>query len=93
MIADALLTSNSDEWSTPQDIFDELDAEFDFDLDPCATDENHKCLVYFTKEEDGLKKSWGGGAECSVIRRIARSASGLKRPTMKESKTTQLLFC
>ena len=60
MIADALLTSNSDEWSTPQDIFDELDAEFDFDLDPCATDENHKCLVYFTKEEDGLKKSWGG---------------------------------
>lgn len=60
MIADALLTSNGDEWSTPQDIFDELDAEFDFDLDPCATDENHKCLVYFTKEEDGLSKSWGG---------------------------------
>ena len=59
MIKDSLFSSESDEWSTPQDVFDELDREFDFNLDPCATDENHKCLVYFTKEEDGLKRSWG----------------------------------
>lgn len=50
----------SDEWSTPQKLFDELDAEFGFDLDPCATNENHKCDRYFTKVEDGLQHSWGG---------------------------------
>ena len=49
----------SDEWETPQDLFDDLDEEFHFDLDPCATDENHKCLAYYTVEEDGLTKSWG----------------------------------
>lgn len=56
-----LFSSGSDEWSTPQDIFDKLNAEFRFTLDPCATDENHKCDKWFTKEEDGLQKSWGGG--------------------------------
>lgn len=55
-----LFSSETDEWSTPQDIFDKLNAEFRFTLDPCATDENHKCGKWFTKEEDGLKKSWGG---------------------------------
>ena len=60
MKTDALFSSNSDEWSTPQEIFDELDAEFHFNLDPCSTDENHKCAMYFTKEQDGLKHSWGG---------------------------------
>lgn len=55
-----LFSSGTDEWSTPQDIFDKLNAEFSFTLDPCATDENHKCDKWFTKEEDGLQKSWGG---------------------------------
>lgn len=50
----------SDEWATPQALFDELDNEFHFDLDACATDENHKCVEYYTKEDDGLKFSWGG---------------------------------
>ena len=56
----ACLSSKSEEWSTPQYIFDELNAELNFNLDPCATDDNHKCLAYFTKEDDGLSKSWGG---------------------------------
>lgn len=51
---------NSDEWATPQDVFDQLDREFHFNLDPCATDENHKCDWYFTKENSGLDKNWGG---------------------------------
>jgi phage N-6-adenine-methyltransferase len=53
-------SSNSNEWSTPQDFFDELNKEFDFNLDPCATDENHKCDKYFTQKDDGLKQSWDG---------------------------------
>lgn len=60
----ALFSSNSDEWATPQEIFDLLNREFCFNLDPCATSENHKCERYFTKEDDGLSKNWGG---CSVF--------------------------
>lgn len=55
-----LFSSNSDEWATPPEIFEQLDAEFHFNLDVCATDHNHKCANYFTKADDGLKKFLGG---------------------------------
>ena len=60
MINNALFTSNSDEWATPQDVFDKLNREFHFDLDPCATANNHKTDWYFTAEQDGLDQNWGG---------------------------------
>lgn len=56
---DALFVSSSDEYETPQNIYDDLNAEFHFTLDPCATDMNHKCPKYFTEEQDGLKLNWG----------------------------------
>ena len=48
------------EFGTPNSIFDPLDAEFHFVLDPCATCENAKCARYFTIEQDGLQQSWDG---------------------------------
>ena len=51
-------TSNSIEWTTPQYLFDELDKEFHFTLDPCATIENTKCKKYYTKETNGLVQDW-----------------------------------
>lgn len=51
-------SSKSNEWTTPQYLFDELNEEFNFTLDPCATDENAKCSKYFTIEDDGLSKDW-----------------------------------
>lgn len=59
MFNNVMYSSKSDDWATPQDFFDELNKEFDFTLDPCADDKNHKCEKYFTKEQDGLSKSWG----------------------------------
>ena len=56
----ALFSSATDAWSTPQAFFDELNQEFHFNLDPCADEQNHKCARYFTREKDGLKQSWGG---------------------------------
>lgn len=53
-------SSDSDEWETPQWLYDELNKEFKFELDPCATSENAKCPLHLTKEDDGLSKSWGG---------------------------------
>ncbi len=60
MINKSLFTSNTQEWETPKDFFDELNKEFNFNLDPCATLETAKCKKYFTKEDDGLKQDWGG---------------------------------
>lgn len=53
-------SSKSDEWATPQSYFDEINKEFNFNLDPCATEDNHKCDKYFTLENDGLSQNWGG---------------------------------
>lgn len=60
MINESMFTSTTAEWATPQAFFDELNAEFNFTLDPCATSENAKCARYFTKEDDGLAQSWSG---------------------------------
>ena len=60
MVNAALFSSNTDEWATPQNIFDSLNAEFSFNLDVCATANNHKCERYYTQEQDGLKQAWGG---------------------------------
>ena len=60
MKTEVLFSSKSDEWATPPEVFQELDREFHFDLDPCATAENHKCEKYYSREENGLLKDWGG---------------------------------
>jgi phage N-6-adenine-methyltransferase len=79
---DILYSRNSDEWSTPDDIFKKLDAEFKFNLDPCATKENAKCQRFFTKKDDGLKMSWGGAEsvlQSSVFRNQRLGGEGLQR--------------
>lgn len=78
MVNAALFSSNTDEWATPQDVYDSLDAEFGFNLDVCATDDNHKVDRYFTQAENGLAQSWGG-VESFVILHTVILASGLKR--------------
>lgn len=57
-----LFESETCEWETPKTLFDALNAEFHFTLDPCATDKNAKCDRYFTKDDDGLEQDWGSEA-------------------------------
>ena len=92
MISQALYSSNSDEWYTPQELFNSLDSEFHFNLDPCATPESAKCENYFTKEDDGLSKMWGG-TESFAIRLIQTLLSGLRKHTGKHGKITPSLSC
>ncbi len=54
----AMVSSKSNEWATPQSFFDELNKRFKFTLDPCSTNENHKCNKFYTVKEDGLSKDW-----------------------------------
>lgn len=60
MITRGLFSSATDMWETPQNFFDELDKEFHFSCDVCATRENAKCAKFYTPEQDGLKQTWGG---------------------------------
>ena len=57
--------SDSPEWATPQDLFDELDAEFHFATDVCATAENAKCSRFYTRADDGLAQDWRGVCWCN----------------------------
>ena len=63
----ALFMSNKDAWRTPQALYEQLNALYDFVLDAAASDENHKAQIYFTKEQDALKQSWdfGGSVFCN----------------------------
>ena len=45
---------------TPKYLFDRISSIFNFSLDACALPENAKCESYYTPEDDGLSKPWGG---------------------------------
>lgn len=48
---------HKDDWSTPDYLYDELNAEFNFDFDPCP-------LMHDTDLWDGLQVSWG---QCNFV--------------------------
>lgn len=65
MNTDLMFSSKTDLWATPQDLFDELNREFNFTLDVCALPENAKCAEYYTPEIDGLSQPWTGSVWCN----------------------------
>lgn len=58
-LSDGLFTTSTCQtWETPKYIFDHLNKEFHFTLDPCATVDNTKCNKYYTEEQNGLEQEW-----------------------------------
>ena len=47
------------DYATPESFFRQLDDEFHFTLDPCASPENAKCSKFYTYHENGLVQDWG----------------------------------
>ena len=86
MITAGMMSSNTPEWATPQQFFDDLDAEFHFTLDPCCTHENAKCEKHFTKEDDGLRKSWGGIEFSVTLLMVVSFTSGSRNATKNHLK-------
>lgn len=60
MMNRVFFSSKTMTWCTPMELFEELDREFHFDLDPAASEKSAKCAAYFTPADDGLTKDWGG---------------------------------
>lgn len=65
MINKALYSSAKDDWETPDSLYDELNKEFKFDLDVAASDTNHKCWRYFTKDNSAFNIKWSGRVWCN----------------------------
>lgn len=52
---------NGRNWGTPPEVFDPLNREFGFTLDPCCSSmATSKCGRFYTERDDGLTKSWAG---------------------------------
>lgn len=60
MNTDVMFSSKTDLWATPQDFYNSLNEEFNFEVDVCALASNTKCKNYYTPEQDGLKQDWKG---------------------------------
>lgn len=58
MNKELMFSSKEEKWQTPQNIFDKLNKEFNFTLDPCCQHDSAKCDKYYTPVEDGLIQSW-----------------------------------
>lgn len=65
MNKEAMFSSKTDMWETPQYLFDKLNSNFHFDIDVCATKKNAKCKKFYTKKQDGLSQEWKGVCWCN----------------------------
>lgn len=55
---EGMFSSDRQDWETPQEFFDKLDAVYHFTLDVCATKENAKCEFYYSPQDNGLEMPW-----------------------------------
>ena len=58
MNKDVMFSSKDQTWSTPISLFNRLNKEFNFTLDPCCLPDSAKCQKYFTPEDNGLIQDW-----------------------------------
>jgi len=90
---EVMFSSATEEWATPQNIFDTLDKQFKFTLDPCSTDENHKCETYFTKKENGLAQSWIGHSVFMNPPYGNEIKKGVKKAWLSSQKENTTVVC
>jgi len=51
-------TTKKDDYETPQDLFDVLNKVFHFHLDVACDDDNCKCPIGYTEEDNSLDTDW-----------------------------------
>jgi phage N-6-adenine-methyltransferase len=67
---DLMFSTGKDDWATPPEVFDPLNAEFGFTLDAAANSRNHRCSEWFGPDHpDNSRRnalysglSWGDGS-------------------------------
>ncbi len=79
-------------WETPNELFEELNKEFNFTLDVCADENNHKLDIYFSEKEDGLKQDWGKNI-CWMNPPYGRTISKWIKKAYQESLKEAVVVC
>lgn len=95
MNTDLIFSSKEEIWATPQEFYNHLNSEFNFDLDPCALPDNAKCNKYFTPDIDGLKQDWRGHTVfCNPPygRKISNWVKKCFEESIKENTTVVMLI-
>lgn len=90
-VNEGLFTSNTDEWGTPLEFFDMLNAEFRFTLDVCASVDNAKCERFFTASDDGLLQPWTG--VCWMNPPYGKHIPDWMAKAYEESQTGAVVVC
>lgn len=85
-----LFTSRTDEWGTPQTVFDALNKEFHFDLDAAAQADNAKCEKFFS---DALFEDWTQYKSVFVNPPYSQNKQFLKKAFESGKKTTVVVLC
>ena len=90
MNGNAMFSSKSVIWETPQDLFDKYDKIYHFETDVCALPDNAKCSKYYTPEIDGLSQEWEGVCWCNPPygRQIAK---WVKKAALSKATVVMLL--
>lgn len=91
MITSGLMSSLTDVWETPQDLFDQLNQTYSFETDVCALPENAKCETYFTPETDGLSQEWTGA--CWMNPPYGREIGNWMKKAYESSKNGATVVC
>lgn len=100
----ALFSKNSDEWSTPQWLYNLLHSEFKFQFDPCCTFKNQKCQYGTGLDErsaygyhqsfDSLAINWfeRGYKSCFLNPPYSKIAAFMKK-AFEESQKGAIVVC
>lgn len=87
-----MFSSATDDWATPPDLFAYYNRIYGFELDVCASHENHKAPRYFTKEDNGLMQDWAP-AKCWMNPPYGSTIGEWVRKAHEESRRGALVVC
>jgi len=93
LVDKVLFSSDLTTWETPHNLFEELNREFWFDVDVCASNENAKCNNYFDELADGLKQDWSLYKNCYCNPPYGKSISDWIQKASEESKKGCTVAC
>ena len=62
-----LFSSKKQDYGTPLWLYDLMDEEYNFDLDVCANEQNHKCDRYYNEKDNALDPDirWNATSFCN----------------------------
>ena len=92
MVSPSMMTSNSGEWQTPPALYAQLDNEFHFTVDVCASDSNKLSPLYFTKSDSCLTQPWHN-ATCWMNPPYGRKIGTFLAKAKHEALVNNALVC